>query len=919
MTRFRRFHTTTIDGVPCVWMDDDSDTLLGGLVFRVGFADEALGINGISHFVEHLALPAGTVPAADFNGTTDMLTTLFWVHGSPERVAEELTEVSERLSSPPRERIGSERGILRAEAETRSGGDPWRFASTLRYGAVAHGLIGLNELAPYAATDDAIVEWSRTRFTQSNAALYFTGRPPKGLRLRLPGGRRRGLPRPHPIDYVRYPSVHPHGFAGGVAIAMVCRRTSAMMVAVQIAVERLRGQLRFEAATTYHVDWRYEPIGATHAQLLISADCLADEVQATRNRMLGVLEELALTGPTDVELADSYDDFLRHTVDPSNVPSHVYYYAAQTLFGRTPQSLREEAEERRRVTPGTASEALRETLPTMLLLLPSEEPVPAGRFTLYPFEPPDLPTGRAFKPRKSSRLEPGDRVVVGTDGVTARGDGWVQAVPYSRCVAVQRWSDGTRRLWSNDGFSVYIDPADWQSGAAAIYAIDEATDPETWLEMAAPWTARPAGLEAALEASDWEEQIALLQTELERDPESGDAWGYLARAFLATERWAQALAAARRACELDPSDAWAFTLWARALNRLGRVEEAGDVVREAVRIDPGGAHTLSDAAWLLTDVGERELAAEYARRAAELHPDAAAAWFAHAHVLEEAEQLSAAEEAYRRAIELEPGESMWHNNLGWNLIHQERYEDAAAVLEQALELDPGNERAIHNYALVRGLSGDLDTARTLRRHSYEKRRAFLQEEAERDPADVLTGQRLVEVLGYLGRHDEALSVARRLLELDPFELLSLQAAVWSALGAGETDEARDYLSRLVAVPGGDASVHVAVAEFAALLDDSETALLAMEAVREQDGSELQRSLSAGCATAARRKWHSARKRFQSALESEPRNCCAQTWLGLAELAEGDRETALRAYERAEGLSTCECATRLRLRGELETR
>ena len=220
---------------------------------------------------------------------------------------------------------------------------------------------------------------------------------------------------------------------------------------------------------------------------------------------------------------------------------------------------------------------------------------------------------------------------------------------------------------------------------------------------------------------------------------------------------------------------------------------------------------------------------------------------------------------------------------------------------------------------MRGLSGDLDTARTLRRHSYEKRRAFLQEEAERDPADVLTGQRLIEVLGNLGRHDEALSVARRLLELDPFELLSLQAAVWSALGAGETDEARDYLSRLVAVPGGDASVHVAVAEFAALLDDSETALLAMEAVREQDGSELQRSLSAGCATAARRKWHSARKRFQSALESEPRNCCAQTWLGLAELAEGDREAALRAYERAEGLSTCECATRLRLRGELETR
>jgi hypothetical protein len=188
--RYPRFNYTEVDGVPCIWMDDRSETVLAALLFRVGCADETLASSGISHLVEHPVLPTASVPNVEYNGTVDMLTTHFWAVGDSRGVVDEIEKVTELLSSPPVGRIPAERSILRAEAETRSSGDFWRLSTSLRYGPVAHGLRGYREVAPFAATDDDIVRWARTRFTRANAVLYVTRRPPKRLRLRLRGGRR---------------------------------------------------------------------------------------------------------------------------------------------------------------------------------------------------------------------------------------------------------------------------------------------------------------------------------------------------------------------------------------------------------------------------------------------------------------------------------------------------------------------------------------------------------------------------------------------------------------------------------------------------------------------------------------------------------------------------------------------------------
>src|SRR5439155_1425558 len=192
----------------------DSDRLLAGLLFRVGYADETVRLGGVTHLVEHLALPVGPIAGADFNGTVDMLTTVMWVAGHRDETLDAIAAVARRLTDPPRAKI----------------------------------------------------------------------------------------PRPDPIAYVGYPSVYPRGFDGGVAVAMECPRAHATSAALRIGIKRLRAQLRAEAGTTYGVDWQYEPLGRDRAHVLIWADCLQADVESTRNRMLGVLEELALSGPTADEL-----------------------------------------------------------------------------------------------------------------------------------------------------------------------------------------------------------------------------------------------------------------------------------------------------------------------------------------------------------------------------------------------------------------------------------------------------------------------------------------------------------------------------------------------------------------------------------------------------------------------------------------
>ncbi|MGZ8629505.1 MAG: hypothetical protein ACXWZF_00855 [Actinomycetota bacterium] len=74
-----------VDGVP-VWFTDVPGPCMGGLIFRVGRADEALSTHGISHTVEHLALRPLASAHHDMTGQVGALLTRFSGAGAQERV-----------------------------------------------------------------------------------------------------------------------------------------------------------------------------------------------------------------------------------------------------------------------------------------------------------------------------------------------------------------------------------------------------------------------------------------------------------------------------------------------------------------------------------------------------------------------------------------------------------------------------------------------------------------------------------------------------------------------------------------------------------------------------------------------------------------------------------------------------------------
>jgi hypothetical protein len=323
--------------------------------------------------------------------------------------------------------------------------------------------------------------------------------------------------------------------------------------------------------------------------------------------------------------------------DPDWLSHHVHYVALDELLERPAQTFDDRIEAQERLTEDDVATALQPALASMLLMLPRHATFPAGRFTDYPLSSPDRPKPRRVFRRRERRpwhRGPQDLFFVGDEGIMTASRGQFRAVRYDECVVGLRWSDGSRELWSADGFLVSINPENWKHGAAAVRSIDEDAPPEIWITMDALESSADAATHEAIGESGPQARIQLLSAELDRQPQEGRLWAQLAAALIDVEDWPAAIDAADRASTLDPTDPWARVLKGRALVEAGRQTEAVEAVEEALRIDPVGRQTLCEAVSVLCEAGEAERAARFADRALELYPSEKDVLLAHARVAE---------------------------------------------------------------------------------------------------------------------------------------------------------------------------------------------------------------------------------------------------------------------------------------------
>ena len=448
-----------VDGdIPIFWTES-GDELSAGLVFRVGFADEALARHGITHLIEHLALHRlGADARLHYNGHVDGVITTFVTRGSPQAVADFFTAVCASLRELPMERLEAEKQVLRTEADQRRPAisDPL-FAE--RYGADTYGLTGFPEFGLGALQADEVRAWTARYFTRGNAALWVAGGPPpSGLRLELPDGATMPTPKPAHCEsrtpgWVNAP-------VQGVGWSGLVRRSPAAQVYATVLSQRLMQELRHKQGLTYSPSVVYATRDRDMAHVIAATDGLEEVQSILVSAFIRELERLEAAGITDDELRAVIDKAAADAETVRGAAARVVGAAQNAIMGRPVASVASWRESLAALSVSDVHEVAKEAYESSLFVLPPRrEPFRAG-FTAL-----GLPSGTAVSGR---RIRSADyplnqaRLVIGEDGVSLVRGQAVDTVRYEECAVLLRWLDGGRQVIGRDGVVIRIEPTIWR-------------------------------------------------------------------------------------------------------------------------------------------------------------------------------------------------------------------------------------------------------------------------------------------------------------------------------------------------------------------------------------------------------------------------------------------------------------------------
>jgi tetratricopeptide (TPR) repeat protein len=189
-------------------------------------------------------------------------------------------------------------------------------------------------------------------------------------------------------------------------------------------------------------------------------------------------------------------------------------------------------------------------------------------------------------------------------------------------------------------------------------------------------------------------ELAQLEAEARKSPESASAWKRLGVAIASRRQVVAALPALTKACDLDPKEEDACYFLGRMLHVTGRWDEAREPLERAIRFAPREQQSKIHraAAMNYMALGRIEEAERHFRQAVALYrgPSAYAqdprvdfgAFLLRQGRPEEALPL------LRQALEADASSAEAHATLGRVLLHLRKAAEAAASLERAVKLDP---------------------------------------------------------------------------------------------------------------------------------------------------------------------------------------------------------------------------------------
>ncbi len=477
-----QLHWTEVDQVVTIWTDAPPP-LRAGLLFRTGRADETLATAGQTHLIEHLALSSMGDISQNQNGFVGRAATGFFKMGQTEEVAAFLSGVTEALTSLTCDRLESEKQILRAENAARK----YDFHANLltwRYGAVGYGLLGMQELGIRRATLEQLHEYAAQRFTKGNAVLWMSEPPPSDLKLNLPHGKRHPLPPLTPIQDT-FPCWFMDNACGGIALGATVPRVSASSVFCEIALRRLRSQLRTTRTISYAPHVVYEPLNAETAHLVLYADSDKERRKELAEIFGEVLSEFGEVNESEVEPARKR---IRENWIGAHGPQAESRMLIETLRATMDWILGKEYESTELLTSQLESVTLddvlafnREMQATAMFALP-------GEAALQPCfgQRASRSTAPVVKGRKILSVDAPvqrTRLVHSQDGVSLLfPNGSHCTVRYAELAGALYFEDGCVILIGRDSAEVRVEPTLWRGGQGLCREIRERVPEQLVLE-----------------------------------------------------------------------------------------------------------------------------------------------------------------------------------------------------------------------------------------------------------------------------------------------------------------------------------------------------------------------------------------------------------------------------------------------------
>jgi zinc protease len=457
-----------IDGVPA-YVGSQPGSIVAGLTFRVGTADETALDRGVTALVAELA--AIDVDGVEFD--VGQTLTSFVARGHASAVSDALAAVCRAIPAFDDDDLTQLADTILDDARQ----PPSLHAALLglRFGAQTYGTSAITPLGLLRVDGARARAWTTRFFTRANAALWSSGPLAPDVALPLPAGGR--VPPPgRPEAECPLPAWCPNAWVGEVfRDAVDCSTTASGSIATSVALRAFAAELveRLDESSLRGTESALR-IEAWSDELTYVVVTLATGAHGNDGIecILGCLDDFADLGPDPDELSDAIAELVSWGTDPANAAPIAEMLASDELRTGQPGTHEAFLAAAYDVTAEQVTAEFDRMRNEIMVAVPTDAEIVDPRFLLL-----EQTTGVALDGTRYRRAEitggPEDdaQLTVGPDGVTYDRADQLLTVCFEDCVAAVTYPDRTITLFDIDGTTIELSADDWSGGDEAFAAI----------------------------------------------------------------------------------------------------------------------------------------------------------------------------------------------------------------------------------------------------------------------------------------------------------------------------------------------------------------------------------------------------------------------------------------------------------------